>query len=252
MALFSILTKVVQKLVPISFDRDYGDRDCGGSSHTGDDCDSKFTINNNTVIIHGTSGNDTIIAGEGDQTVYAGGGDDKVAGRAGNDQLSGGAGNDVMSGDVGDDILCGGEGDDFLLGNRGSDEVYGGKGNDKLYGGEGDDVVCGGVGNDFISGDEGNDVLSGGSGNDVFYYGPGPGNNLFGNDVIKDFEIGSRNCGGDKLQFANLGPQYDSYAEVMSAARQTADGVVFDFGNDRTLLVEDVRMSDLTSAYFVF
>jgi Ca2+-binding RTX toxin-like protein len=218
--------------------------DCG--------CEDKFVIDSSTVIVNGTAGADTIIAGEGNQTVYAAGGNDTVAGRSGNDQLSGGAGDDTISGDIGDDIICGGDGNDYLLGNRSDDQLYGCEGEDRLYGGEQNDVLRGGSGNDFLSGDEGDDVLYGDSGDDTFAYGKLTGQLDFGNDVIKDFELDGPGRDGDKIQIVNLGSDFDTYAEVIGAASQTAEGVLFDFGNDRTLLVEDVTIANLSADYFVF
>lgn len=265
MTFFSFFSKIGQKF---SYNSNK-DRDCDDNGHKKnwwdkdndckvtapkDDCgcDDKFVIDRNTVVVNGTSRDDTIIAGEGDQTVYGGGGNDTIAGRTGNDQLSGGDGNDTVAGDIGEDIICGDAGDDYLLGNRGDDEIYGGKGNDRLYGGEQNDVVCGGYGNDFLSGDEGSDVLYGGEGDDVFSYGKLTGTLEFGNDEIRDFELDGRGRDGDKIQIVNLGDEFDTYAEIMAVARNTADGVLFDFGDNRTLLVEDVRVSDLTSDYFIF
>jgi len=271
MLFLNLLSKAIQKFSSkINNNRDCDDdrgnhwgghnnKDC--DDHKPDDChdykdecgcDDKFVIDRNTVIINGTSGIDRIIAGEGDQTVYGFGGNDNIAGRSGNDQLSGGAGNDTIAGDIGDDLICGGEGDDFLLGNRSDDEVYGGKGNDQLYGGEQNDVLYGGYGNDYVSGDEGSDILYGNSGADVFAYGKEEGTLEFGNDIIKDFELDGRGREGDSIKIINLGTAFDTYAEVRSVAQQMGNDVLFNFGNNRTLLVEDVRVSDLTSDYFIF
>jgi len=271
MSFFSFISKSVSKFNSKSKNnRDCDDRNDGkyhdhdGDNRDGDKhndcrdekddcgCDDNFVIDRNTVIIKGTSGNDRLIASEGEQTVYGLGGNDNIAGRAGDDQLSGGDGNDTIAGDIGDDIICGGAGDDYLLGNRSNDDLSGGKGNDQLYGGENDDVLRGGDGNDFVSGDEGDDALYGNKGADVFAYGKLNGTLAFGDDVIKDFEFDGRGREGDTIKIVNLGTAFDTYAEVMSVAQQTADGVLFDFGNNRSLLVEDVRISELTSDYFVF
>lgn len=215
-----------------------------------DFCISKFVITESTVITYGTDGNDMLIAGPGPDTVFGGAGDDVIAGRGDNDQLSGGAGNDTIAGDGGNEIICGGTGDDFLLGNRGNDQVYGGKGNDTVRGGEDDDIVDGGDGDDFVGGDEGNDTLYGGAGNDIFLYGVGVGNDNFGHDVIKDFDISG--VYHDRIDLSMLGTSFDTFTEVMAVATQTSAGVLFQFAADRSLLLENVTLAHLSNADFIF
>src|SRR5262249_33889817 len=76
-------------------------------------------------LIHGGTGNDTLI----------GGGDV--------DTLWGDAGNDIITGNVGNDLLYGGDGNDTLNGGTGNDLLVGGGGNNLLNGGDGDDVLVG-------------------------------------------------------------------------------------------------------------
>ena len=194
-----------------------------------------FVLGDSVTKISGTAGNDTI------------------SGTAGNDVIAGNAGNDVIAGNAGDDFLLGNRGEDFLLGNRGNDVVHGGEQNDIVYGGFGDDMVYGDEGDDFVSGDEDNDVLFGGTGSDTFYFGGTKASTALsaGNDVIRDFTFDGATM-GDKIQIVGLGSAFDSYSEFISGAQQTADGVLFDFGGNRSLLVEGVTIDELTSDYFIF
>lgn len=96
--------------------------------------------------ISGTSGSDTIDAGDGDDfifaltprtdpgdTVYGGNGRDRITGGYGGDRLYGDADNDTLTGSAGSDHLFGGAGDDFLNGGWGHDRLTGGAGADRFY-----------------------------------------------------------------------------------------------------------------------
>jgi len=205
-------------------------------------------MSTSTKALKNTAINSQIIAlSESSPNISGTIGNDRISGTVGNDIIAGNAGDDTIAGNAGDDIILGGRGADFLLGNKGSDMLFGGRENDTLYGGQGDDFLSGDAGDDFLSGDVGNDTLYGGEGSDTFAFGIGSA----GNDVIGDFALNGTTT-GDKIQFEGLGSNYDSYAEVMGAAQQTVDGVLFDFGGNRSLLVEGVTVADLTSDYFVF
>jgi Ca2+-binding RTX toxin-like protein len=113
-----------------------------------------------TVIVNGTTGNDTIVvtgdAGHAD--VHGLAARVHIAGaEAANDRLivNAGAGDDVVdaSGLTATAIGLvenGGDGNDVLIG---------GAGNDTLNGGAGDDVLIGGPGQDVLNGAPGNDIL---------------------------------------------------------------------------------------------
>jgi len=73
-----------------------------------------------------------------------------IDGTSGPDTLQGGAGDDLLVGRAGDDLLSGGAGNDWLLGLDGDDTLQGGAGRDVLIGGEGGDTMIGGAGDDFI------------------------------------------------------------------------------------------------------
>jgi hypothetical protein len=88
------------------------------------------------------------------------------------DLLYGGFGNDTMFGRDDDDTLYGGAGDDSLDAGVDDDLVYGGRGNDTITGGEGEDELYGrGDRDSFIVGNGGNgagDFIDGGEGGDDF------------------------------------------------------------------------------------
>ena len=83
-----------------------------------------------------------------------------IFGVQGNDTLSGNAGNDTIYAGKDNDILYGGGGDDFLRGDQGNDTIYGGAGNDTIYGGKGDDVLYSGEGIDILYGSIGSDTFN--------------------------------------------------------------------------------------------
>jgi Ca2+-binding RTX toxin-like protein len=74
--------------------------------------------------------------------------------------------------------------------------IIGGTYSSILVGGDGNDYIDGGAGNDTLIGGEGDDILLGGSGADTFVWQAGH----FGNDVIKDFNIGQ----GDLIDLSEL------------------------------------------------
>lgn len=153
-----------------------------------------------SLIISGLAGNDTLTGGPGpdlldggtgDDVATGGGSGDEILGGDGNDSLSGEAGDDYLDGGDGDDTLDGGDGDDYIdtgaganvvmggagddvvFGGAGNDDLSGGDGDDQLYGENGDDTLAGGAGDDILEGWSGNDSISGGDGNDSLYAGSG-------------------------------------------------------------------------------
>jgi len=79
-----------------------------GGAATGD------TISRIEAVI-GTSGNDTIIAGDPELNISGGIGDDSLIGGSGNNIISGGSGRDTLFGGGGNDFIDGGSGEDVLL-----------------------------------------------------------------------------------------------------------------------------------------
>ncbi len=94
-------------------------------------------------VIVGTSGDDTIHAGNGGALIFGLGGNDTIYGGNGKDCLVGGDGNDLLAGGNGKDVLLGGDGDDVLHGGGDNDVAEGGNGKDSLDGGDGTDVCIG-------------------------------------------------------------------------------------------------------------
>lgn len=110
------------------------------AGETGGDFDS---------VVTGTSAGEQLVGGNdsnlmqglaGDDTLFAMGGDDQLEGGAGDDQLYGGNGSGSGSGN---DVLIGGDGNDVLVGEDGNDTLAGGAGNDSYYykAGQGVDVI---------------------------------------------------------------------------------------------------------------
>lgn len=143
--------------------------------------------NNDTVIVNGASGAETITATDANGVVEVAGLSAKVRitgteaagdrleinGFAGDDAIDstglspaemrfradGGSGADALIGGLGDDVLSGGDGDDTVSTGPGDNVAFGGAGDDVLRGEEGDDVLDGGSGNDVLIGNAGDDVL---------------------------------------------------------------------------------------------
>ena len=145
---------------------------------------------NNTLVIDGGSGSDTVSfrnllssvnidLNNSIQTVA----NDKIEFRnienvygseTADDTIIGDENNNFLYGGRGNDTLRGGEGDDYLLGDQGAlkednndDVLYGDEGNDTLVGGHGKDTLFGGDDNDSLHGQRGNDTLIGGAGDDL-------------------------------------------------------------------------------------
>ena len=99
--------------------------------------------------ITGNEGNDTISAYDDNPVVYHG--------ITGDDTLTGGKGDDVLYGDNGNDVLNGQDGNDILIGGRGNDVLSGGKGDDiYLFSrGDGVDIIHDGSGFDIVQFGEG-------------------------------------------------------------------------------------------------
>ena len=139
---------------------------------------------------------------------------------------------DLTGNDLGN-RLTGSAGRNDLSGGGGSDVLAGAGGNDTLRGGDGADVLRGSDGNDRLNGNAGADQLSGGKGADVFLFVNGSGA-----DVVTDFSMGQ----GDRLALAEAlweGELTDRQV-IARYAEVTANGVLFDFGDGDTLLLQGV------------
>jgi hypothetical protein len=89
------------------------------------------------IVVYGTDGDDTLIAGNGKSLLLGFGGNDTITGGNGKDCLVGGDGNDRLLANNGPDILLGGNGDDELVGSNGPELLDGGDGYDRCLAGRG-------------------------------------------------------------------------------------------------------------------
>ena len=242
--------------------------------------------------IVGTSAANRIEGRGGSDSLDGGGGNDRILGGTGDDYIVGGDGNDTLFGQEGDDGINGGLGNDFLYGGAGADGLDGGAGfdtvnylsasegvgvsmvgfgvfgeaagdsyesiervigtsfDDILVGSLGDDTLLGGGGNDYLEGGggtttliDGNDTLIGGAGIDSYGYHANAG----GQDVIYGF------ASNELIYMLSDDPLFDTYAEVMSYARDVGSNVFFDFiPGIRTLTLVGVTIADLSEANFDF
>lgn len=176
--------------------------------------------------ITGTSGDDTLVAGDGDVDV-------RMWGYEGNDTLTGGLGDDHLSGDDGDDILNGGAGDDDLRGQGGGDILHDGHGNDSVSGGTGADQFFVGAGND---------ELHGGDGDDLFHFSDGSDHNK-----ILDFDAGEGS--EDRIDISDFG--FTSFDELLAVTNDGPNSVV-QLDDDDSLTLVGVRAHELHEDDFIF
>ncbi|MET3611923.1 triacylglycerol lipase [Rhizobium aquaticum] len=153
--------------------------------------------------------------------------------------LQGTAGNDTLTGN----FVFALAGNDTVNGTNGSDVLYGGAGNDKLDGLAGNDFLYGGEGNDTLFGGGGNDLLNGGLGNDTFVF----DRKVAGAVTVEDFRLGADEL--DMIAVKNSG--YASVAEFLSQGKDTAAGLLFDFGSS-DLLIAHATKADVTKDMIVF
>ena len=83
-------------------------------------------------------------------------------------------------------MIIGGAENDTINGEEGSDKLDGNDGGDVINGGTGHDTIRGMGDNDILNGEDGNDNIEGGEGADHFVLSKG-------NDIIKDFVLGTDN-----------------------------------------------------------
>ncbi len=225
--------------------------------------------NGNDRLFGGASA-DTLLGGNGRDTLSGESGFDRLRGQDGNDVLEGGAGGDFLDGDAGTDTasyanagagvqvrLWNGDGtagdalDDTLLeienlaGSAHDDTLTGDAGANRIDGNAGDDIIQGLDGDDQLIGDRGDDLLIGGAGNDTFLYFAGDGA-----DVITDFQAGAGS--DDAIRLFNLGPVFDTFAEVLAAASDVSGDAVIDFGGGDQITLQGVSTATLHQDDFVF
>ena len=227
-----------------------------GSKNGGDHITGTSGSNN----IYTFGGNDKVYAGKGTDKVELGSGNDYVRVGGGQESFDGGSGNDYISyydssngimidlrddevsgswavndtikdfesasgSKTGDDEMHGTSGANTFRGYGGDDVFYGRGGADKLYGGDGEDFFDGGAGS-------GVDQLWGGADADVFHFDKGEGV-----DIVKDFENNI-----DEIQLDNFG---FNAATAFTFADQVGTDVVFDFGADGMLTIENATIGQL-------
>jgi Ca2+-binding RTX toxin-like protein len=161
---------------------------------------------NDTYVINGMGGNDTLYGGNLADTIDGGTGTDLMVGGNGNDYYyvdvatdvvneTTTGGNDTVNTKFSIDLssatsnyknvenlvvntavsaftaikLTGDGGNNTLTGHGGVDTLIGNAGDDTLYGLAGNDSLVGGDGNDVLNGGVGNDTMDGGIGNDFYY-----------------------------------------------------------------------------------
>jgi Ca2+-binding RTX toxin-like protein len=181
-------------------------------------------------VLTPTGANDTVV-------VLGGSGNDTLTGTAGADYID--ANNHPTNGNVADtDTLNGGGGNDMLFGRFGNDTLNGGTGNDSLDGGDGNDALNGGADNDTLAGGAGTDTLNGGSGDDALDGGAGTDTALVGTgatytpngtgwtvvssdgtDTLTNVEIVDSGAGPDTLLVGSGG-----FATIQAAVNAAHDG----------------------------
>lgn len=159
--------------------------------------------------------------------------DDIYVGNTRNNTYNGRGGNDSLLGDWGNDRLDGGRGFDYVMGQGG---------NDRLRGGPGDDT---------IAGDVGRDIMTGGSGLDNFLY-TANGPFLFGGhgfDTITDFDPRGRD--GDLVTLMiNSAFGVFNFQQLRAGMQQINGDTVMNFGNGDVLVLQDVRINELSADNF--
>jgi hypothetical protein len=117
-----------------------------------------------------------------------------------------------------------------------------------LIGGTGNDVLEGAFNeNNLIVAGSGTSMLDGGDVNDIFSYNRGV-------DTINLFLPAESVFSGQTASVLDLTAldSVTSFAEVMADAAQVGDNVVFTFGADESVTLDNVTLGDLTAANFVF
>ena len=165
------------------------------------------TLNNGTLFIDGSRGNDSIIV------IPVG---RRISVLAGSKQIG-----SFASGSVSSIEVFGSTGNDFILvspaiktatlldGGMGNDQVFGGGGPNILLGGPGNDTLVGGIHRDILIGGDGRDTLVGSVGDDI----------LIGGSTMYDSDPASL------LQIMGEWNSSDSFAVRQDKLRNGADGL---------------------------
>lgn len=152
---------------------------------------------------------------------------------------------------VGDrgDFYHGHGGNDLIDGNKGKDRLIGGSGHDDIYGELGQDRLFGGPGFDLLVGGRNKDIVTGGPGGDIFRFFAFPSwggeSNL---DIVTDFDP---NEIGEYVYItieAELG--ITEFAQLRAMMVQDGEDVVLSFGGADILVLENIRIRQLTEDDF--
>lgn len=126
----------------------------------------------------GTTGSDTIAAGNGNDTVWGLGGQDTISAGNGNDVIDGNGKcpKGVQPGDYPNGLPAGEYCEHGVIPGKGNgDTISAGNGSDVVYGGGGHNTIAVGNGSDTIYGGPLGDTIAAGSGKDTIVLGKGSG-----------------------------------------------------------------------------
>lgn len=215
-----------------------------------------------SMVINGSTGNDSIEGGDNSDTITGGGGNDTLAGGLGSDELEGGSGNDTLNGSTfaiqkidqftdDGDVLDGGTGIDtadystrleslFISNDNIADD--GEFGADFFTGAlsskENDNVLSnvenmlGGGGNDAIAGPGADDFGSATASSDSYING-GPGDDVLFGELGNDTLVGAKGddtlCGGTGADYLDGGKGNDALLGDYRFIRQSDFSPLFDF-----------------------
>ncbi len=194
------------------------------------------------VTMSGTSGQDTLFAGNGNDILRGQGGDDYFLSGFGDDLIDGGPGLDsVFYADAGSPVsvalplgtASGGSGNDTLVsieavyGSPFGDALIGGNGDDTLVGNDGADTLDGGAGDDMLDGGTGNDLIEGGDGVDIaFYQGSADGAVISFDAATSQLVVTVPGLGTDRLRGVELLSFDDEDIRTATYTDKTPPGIV--------------------------
>jgi Ca2+-binding RTX toxin-like protein len=197
------------------------------------------TASDDSDLIYGDAGADTLFAGGEIDTISGGAGSDLLYGNKGTDLILGQSGNDtIFGGQNGGVEEIGSHGGGPLALRTGSDTLSGGSGDDLIYGNHGDDILSGGAGNDTMFGGQDEDTFVGGGGDDVLY-----GN--FGLDVFQYGIDATTSEGSDTIRgFSTQDDTINTGLASATSTVQSGDDVVVTLSNGTVITLVGVSLDD--------
>jgi RTX calcium-binding nonapeptide repeat (4 copies) len=122
---------------------------------------------------------------------------------------------------------------------------------ENIVGSQYGDTLLGDTGNNRIEGGKGDDTLAGFGGNDTFVFKFDTVNGVgVGTDTINDFSAGAGV--GDVVELASYGINANSFAELMAASTNTAQGVLIQFIDGSSINLLGLTKAQLSVDDFVF